>query len=1243
MKKYILVFAIILQICSSPTVIGQIIRPEFSVNPDYQDLESFSPGEYVEFSFIACCHTFDSYQTYAVSYDEIAIGSSWISEIENEVFSLNYTGDEVEITVSGTIPLNFVHDTYSIIFDVTNVNDESKFRFTTVNYKVESVGIEDWIEITDGDYYFSESDDLEYHTVFIDYDPDPLDPDYITEWNLLVTLFSSDGEFTYIDEDKYCCTTYADWYLTAPFLPENYSFLRNDLGQIKGSLRITGKDNDGIEHHLMLEVGINKEPDKPIIYPQQFDGSSLKLVFSSNGATNYNVYYDTDPYPPYNGTGLIQGDSPINVGNLTQLQLDGLQSCTPYYFVVIGENNTGQSEYSDEVNIEVFESSNSLPVNVNLYDLEISNDTEIEGNYYFRGNLIIQSGATVEWGNGFCYMDEDSKIIIEPGAKLILNGATCTGVCNQTWQGIEVWGDPDANQYPDIETGIMAQGHLILKNGAKIENAVTGVLLAATNPNGTIDNTKAGGIIQVPYTGDPDEYDASFINNQTAVNFRPYHQFLPGNGETSELANLSFFKNTLFEVNDDYLMGNDWGDAFIYMLDVYGIDIKGSTFNNNLTAEPSGHGINAYHCHLSVGAMCGNTQISPCPEGSLLISSFTNLTKGVNLISAGTYTLTVNNARFYDNSNGIFLDAVNNATLLFNEFYIGETDEGDEQQCGTNIASYGINISNSIGFTIEENEFSKAQGSPPGNYIGIRLTDCPSESDVIYLNEFDGLSVGIQAEGFNRPPNGGDETGVTYLCNRNTGNSYDFYVADNSTVGGYMGDRNYPSGNTLSAGAVKQFQNDYTEAIIYYYKHEEIDQRLTNYSSYVFTSAVYDPIENDCPSHYGGQPPIDGAFCLSDDEKLLLETEYLQSHTDYNNVETLYDNLLDGGNTQALQADVESAWPQDMWELRAELLGNSPHLSKEVLMVASNKTDVLPESVLFEILSANPDELRKEELMAYLENKEQPLPQYMVDILRQLANGTSYKTVLLSEMAAYHAQKIAAAQAVIRSVVNEDEPDMEELRNWLDNIGGLEADKQIIETYIIEGDYNSAQSLLNLLPTLYGLGGDNLQAYNDYKALKQLLMDLAQQGRSIFELSEGELASVVNLAEYGNGSAKSSAQNLLEFAFGYDYCNCPDLPENIQLKSSAIDMGDMARAKGLEISSEPNPADIWVSFDYTLPLHETQGTIEITDNLGRTIHTVDITQQQGQYVMDTRNYNAGVYYYTLKCGSLQQTGKLIVN
>ena len=50
----------------------------------------------------------------------------------------------------------------------------------------------------------------------------------------------------------------------------------------------------------------------------------------------------------------------------------------------------------------------------------------------------------------------------------------------------------------------------------------------------------------------------------------------------------------------------------------------------------------------------------------------------------------------------------------------------------------------------------------------------------------------------------------------------------------------------------------------------------------------------------------------------------------------------------------------------------------------------------------------------------------------------------------------------------------------------------------------------------------------------------------------------------------TGAQGILEFAYDYDFCNCPDLPENLELKSSTINMNDLAKAKGLDITAEPN-------------------------------------------------------------------------
>jgi parallel beta-helix repeat protein len=63
----------------------------------------------------------------------------------------------------------------------------------------------------------------------------------------------------------------------------------------------------------------------------------------------YRIYYDTDSCPPYQGTGLPQGNSPINAGQNATFVLNGL-SGGDYHFVVAAYDYLGRvSTYSNEV------------------------------------------------------------------------------------------------------------------------------------------------------------------------------------------------------------------------------------------------------------------------------------------------------------------------------------------------------------------------------------------------------------------------------------------------------------------------------------------------------------------------------------------------------------------------------------------------------------------------------------------------------------------------------------------------------------------------------------------------------------------------------------------------------------------------------------------------------------------------------------------------------------------------------
>ena len=354
-------------------------------------------------------------------------------------------------------------------------------------------------------------------------------------------------------------------------------------------------------------------------------------------------------------------------------------------------------------------------------------------------------------------------------------------------------------------------------------------------------------------------------------------------------------------------------------------------------------------------------------------------------------------------------------------------------------------------------------------------------------------------------------------------------------------------------------------------------------------------------------------------------------------------SILDGRDTDGELLDIQTAQPDDMWALRAKLLGDSPHLSREVLMKTADKTDVLPESAIFDIMAANPDELRKDTLISYLENKSDPLPTYMIETLRQLANGSTYKTVLQNQMSTYYSGKVKAAQDIIRSILSDSITNLNDLRNWLDNIDGLVADKQIISTYLQEGDTTNALIILNILPALYDLQDEELDAYYDYSDMINLQITLQSQNRNIHQLDSTEIVGLLWMADSASGDAKVQARNILEYAYGYHYCDCPALPDSIGLKSnSSINYGNFIKSKGMEVVATPNPASTWVAFNYYLALTDTEGTITISDVTGRVIEAIKVTGNRGQKVWDIRRIKHGVYIYTVNAGGLSKSAKLII-
>jgi len=138
---------------------------------------------------------------------------------------------------------------------------------------------------------------------------------------------------------------------------------------------------------------------------------------------------------------------------------------------------------------------------VTWLNVNVSGPTPTYDNYTTSGNMVIVTPSTIRGTFRINPYDTviiatnisafpNAEIIVHHGAKLILEGAIITSLCQWTWEGITVYGG--MGTIPPRPNGIV-----IIGGGSTIENAVLGI--DAVN----------GGQIEATY--------ANFINNTYAV------------------------------------------------------------------------------------------------------------------------------------------------------------------------------------------------------------------------------------------------------------------------------------------------------------------------------------------------------------------------------------------------------------------------------------------------------------------------------------------------------------------------------------------------------------------------------------------------------------------------------------------------------------------------------------------------------------------------------------------------------
>lgn len=865
-------------------------------------------------------------------------------------------------------------------------------------------------------------------------------------------------------------------------------------------------------------------------------------------------------------------------------------------------------------------------------------------------NIIIPSGYTLTL---YCqlFMVPESRIIVEPGGRLILDGGIIDTApySNMLWQGVEVRGNPSMDQSP--MNGIPTdQGYLEMRNGAEIRNAVIGALI------GDSDNVLPhwhGGVIKV--FGTHNNVGGKFTNCQRGVVFEKYQWF---SGQVM-LLNASRFINAEFSYDSDALQGYPMR-THVELHRMGNVRFAACKFKDdrNVTyVSELGTGITSYDARFDVRDHCLTQDGGPCV---VTRSHFEGLRRGVYVnTSAYPMGFYVQRSDFVNNVCGIYNDGVAGAiNVQHNSFTIGgrnviiedTDDEGPWQN-----RHRGVFSTYSWGLGYRHNTLSKQTGALV-DVEGIVAGYVGDHNDNIQRNDANGINYGYIGEGISSATTGDDVNiiGLQFTCNHNNGNQWDLISrkAFNAlpaeqlfhSIRGYQGLPQIGVGNGLSAQNYLDVQptesdghfrveTDLTQ--IQYFHRNEDPVIPENYTPGLFAPIALSNGITNCP--VTPPPPPPGPSPAKPQLKMLVQSEKLA----YGNTRYLYEQLIDGGNTDEVVQEIISAWPQDVWDLRDYLLSKSPYLSVTSLRELIMKPGV-PDAIKAEICIANPAATRTDGFVPWLQ-REQLLPEYLIGSIVASWDQRGYREALIGEMAGRHFNMTQAANELIDIYCSDSTGIQLDSLLWTWRQVRTKAARYAEAALLITLDrYDEAHTVVSAIPQEHELRPKELDERGRMLEYITLLSNAAAAGRAADALDAGEVAQLQNLISGENDRAANWISNLLCNHYGicrpaFTGGGSSDPKSMPVVRSAAVPV------RG-QISIHPNPASAWVAVDHQLVSIPLDAWLELRDVTGRLMQRHRIGTIKGQIVLDTRNLVPGVYMVEIREGGnpIAEPQKLII-
>lgn len=856
-----------------------------------------------------------------------------------------------------------------------------------------------------------------------------------------------------------------------------------------------------------------------------------------------------------------------------------------------------------------------------LASIVINSNETWNADKYIEGSILIKSGKTLTiqgtanplnyTSTTTVYMPKFGVINVEKGAKLIVDGAKITNGCDAQWYGIKAYGDGVSPQnmiggyYPN-------QGYVEIKNNGILSNAEE----AFTNTGGS-DSWNTGGIINAN--------KGIFLNNRRSCQFIKYENIIGSTlyREKSKFIDCEF----ILDANHYQPFGNH-----ITMWAVRGIEISGCNFSNGMNLDQN-HEQAIYTIDASFDVKSSGTNISSFSSFYRAIAS-----TSYSWANNSLFPISITGASFSRNEISIQLENMLYPTVVSNEIRVGAKQTVYPPGTGWSYYSLGSYLDNVSHFVYCSNIHTKPYATIPQSSFqytaGLEIHNSGPDDQQIEKNSYSDLLIGTDIDytcGSNS-----NATGVNLRWNKNQNNlKYDFIFQANPVIrpiqSADLTSNSHATGNTFTNNTgVVHWRHDLGGNAPVNYFHSsganEIPTNIMNVNPIITTSTI---AENpDCEKYTTVHKAREGILTTLELEDL--KNSFYYHQTEYLNYKSIYNQTIDEGNTEGTREAIENSTTQEAMAIRAEMLQRSPYVSNEVLQTLAEE-NILPQNFLLEILIANPEATRSESFLRYLEfEKPNPMPEYMINMIRASWTGLTLRSILENKLADHHEKmtqykdEVVLAYKYLPQIFNADS-----LIAWMSKVPSLRVQYELIEYYLYKGNYVTAEAILNNLDQNYRMDENEIEEYNAYQNLYSFKKNLVQKNIEINQLDE---AKIIELKSIADNSYPTFARSMARSALCFFYKICYTDPERVlPVEPQSKLHSSLAKTeKSSDIMVFPNPSSQFMVFEYNLGANMNEvKSLVVTDLTGKIIYSAEIKGNIGQHIWDVRNISGGNYIYNI--------------